>query len=222
MSPEKQQKIEKKKAKRAVRQEQWKQTAPAEVTQRVNASIEAGIKRATARKERARQEKAAVLEAARVLRDARDRRLEKLKPGREFNKTNKPVLFKGEIFGYPVIAGALLCTGAERSVYYAVTYAICSPRDIFSFREGCDRVGMRFLEVVQGNAPQYSFEIKLSKRGALSPVRLAMLINAHIVMDVVTHRVRFPERMERVARMRSRRGWGWGNCLSPLEVKKRG
>jgi len=219
MSPEKQLKIEKKKAKRAERQEEWKRTAPIEQIKEIGARVTAGAARSAARKARAAQEKEERRALTKGLQDARDKRLESFKPGREFNATNKTNLFHGKIFGFPVVAGALLRTGAERSVYYAVAYTICSPRDRFSPREGCDRVGMRLLEGTQGKAHQFSFEINLSKRGALSPVRLAMLIHAHIVMDVISHRVRFPEKMERTARKWTRRDWYWDNCFTPIEVK---
>jgi hypothetical protein len=222
MSPEKKKKIEKKLAKRAERQEEWKRTVDLEEMKKVQERIVAGMARSLARKARAAQEKEERRTTTKGLQDARDKRLESFKPGREFNATNKTNLFHGKIFGFSVVAGALLRTGAERSVYYAVAYTICSPRDRFSPREGRDRVGMRLLEVTQGNAHQFSFDINLSKRGALSPVRLAMLIHARIVMDVISHRVRFPEKMERTARKWTRRDWYWDNCFTPIEVKNAG
>jgi hypothetical protein len=222
MKLEKQSKIEKKKARRAARQEEWKQTVPEEKKKEIEKRLAEGAQRSLEKKEQRARAQAEAFAEEKSLRAARDKRLEGLKAGHEFNETNKTVLFKGEIFGYSVTAGALLRTGPERAVYYAIAYTICSHKDWFSRREGCDRVGMRLLEGTQGKAHPYSFEINLARRGALSPVRLAMLIHAHIVMDVVSRRTRTPEKMERVARRWSKRGWAWGNQFSPYEDKKKG
>ena len=124
--------------------------------------------------------------------------------GRKFQDV---LVFQGSIGGAEVVAGAMLVT-TENGPAYQVTYSICSPRDVANFETGLSWVGWRIQPGEKHHHP-HNFAIRMSRKGALRPQKLAALIRVHIEMDVVTGRISLSNRVtravvlsERIAQLR--------------------
>ena len=121
-----------------------------------------------------------------------------LKRGLEFMKKDlrreytDTILFMGRLYSYDLAAVAMLCTSENKTTYYQVAYAICSPNDSFSLQDAEAYLGWRVQK--ESNHP-YRFAINLSKSGGVKVNRLTRLIESHIRMDLITQRVLLPARM---------------------------
>lgn len=94
------------------------------------------------------------------------------------------------------MAGAMLCTDQDLGTHYKVVYAVCSRRDVPSFKEGLSLIGWRIQGGRETRHPQ-TFRILMTSSGAIKPIKLATHIRLHIELDVATGRVSLPSYLQR-------------------------
>lgn len=100
------------------------------------------------------------------------------------------------MLGVYVMAAAMLSTDKTLGPHYKVVYAICSRRDVPSFKKGFSLLGWRIQGGRAVRHPQ-TFNILMTSSGAIKPIKLASHIRLHIEMDVATGRVQFPSYLQR-------------------------
>lgn len=118
--------------------------------------------------------------------------------GRNYAKLNNVPFVNGGFGRHLITAAVLLKTDKEQAqengsdVYYQVGYTIKSLKDTDSRKI---RRGISAYRVLHPDQSEYTFTIKLARRGAVSGVWLASLIMAHIEMDIITKRVNGPRKL---------------------------
>ena len=146
------------------------------------------------------QRKADSAEKFNATRKRQQERKALLKQGREYIRKNQAFVFYGAFshlpdHPYPVVAAALLKTDrttTPNTIYYRCAYTIQSRKDMHSHHVSSGVVGSRLQDDYTG---PYAFNIRMNENGSIKPCRLARLIEAHILMDLLAPRIPGPQRL---------------------------